>query len=954
MPLAPIRCPCLFAVACLLMAAGSVPPARGQDCVAPRSRFRVYVPNGSLEIAAAVHLDTAVFGEVNSNEGSWGSVRVLVRDEPLWDTEGTFRADDTASGDRFGASVDLREDLAVVGAPGDDHGMLQDAGSAYLFERTGGQWTQTLKLTAEDAADYDEFGIAVAMDRDTVVVGAHLDDDAGLASGSVYGFVYSDGAWSPQGKLQPLEARSFARFGASLSLSDDTVVVGAPGDRHDGIASGAAYVFIRSGTGWNQTARLSPPQPDHGDEFGASVAISGDTLVVGAPGVNHAEPDSGAIHVFTRSDGVWTLQTILTAPDAAASDRFGHSVAIDGNAIVAGSPQDDDWSPASGAAHVFTRSDADSYEWTTLGKISAGRPAPGAEFGSAVGVSGVTVIATAPSEKFSYNYSNSPVYAGVVYFHQIVHETTPDCNENAVSDECDIVNLDSPDCNANDVPDECDIAEMVSADCNLNEVPDECDLDVRTSPDCNRNIVPDECDVAFETSLDCNANDIPDECDVYGATFVADLRRPAIPSVHIGYAEAVSLSDKWAAIGAPNHHNGVPGTGLGALFLFRKNDQEWGAPSLLRAGKPGDRFGHAVALFEQTMIVGAIGAGDAGHASGSAHVFREEGANWAPQQRLAPEDGGLLAQFGWAVAATRDILFVGAPGDGTELFDSGSVYVYVRDGDHWLLRQKLAAPDPSQSGRFGSAVAASGNLLVIGAPLHQGEADSSGAAFAFRRYGGAWIIEEELLADDGATGDFFGESVAVFGDLAIVGASRHDSNRPDGGAAYVFRRKAAGWNLERKLVSPFDPSAYRYGISVAASAKGVAIGGAWDQGSYVDYGFVDVWRWTGLEWVHRARMAPDQDGDADSFGAVVALFGDLGVAGAPTHQLAGHPLGAAYAFRLTDVDCNDNGIPDECDLADPRADLFPIARGGDGVLDECQIVQPDPVDGRPHRRMRPK
>ena len=137
-------------------------------------------------------------------------------------------------------------DTAVVGAFL-DNSPLPDAGSAYIFVRTGGVWTQQAKLTASDAAAGDRFGTSVAVSGDTAVVGAYFDDDAGSSSGSAYAFVRTGGVWMQQAKLTASDAAANDQFGYSVALSGDTAVVGAYQDDDAGSNSGSAYVFVRTG-----------------------------------------------------------------------------------------------------------------------------------------------------------------------------------------------------------------------------------------------------------------------------------------------------------------------------------------------------------------------------------------------------------------------------------------------------------------------------------------------------------------------------------------------------------------------------------------------------------------------------------------------------------------------------------------------------------------------------------
>ncbi|MFV1991644.1 MAG: FG-GAP repeat protein, partial [Acidimicrobiales bacterium] len=197
------------------------------------------------------------------------------------------------------------------------------------------------KLVASDAAKFDYFGASVSISGDTLVVGARIDGDAGPKSGSVYVFIRSGTTWTQQAKLTANDAVAGDQFGQSVAISGNTLVVGAHLADDKGSASGSAYVFVRSGSTWIQRAELSGSDTTANDRFGVDVAISGKTIVVGADGDDDAGSWSGSAYVFTRKGKNWSQQAKVKAKDAAAYDYFASSVAISGDSIVIGANRDD-------------------------------------------------------------------------------------------------------------------------------------------------------------------------------------------------------------------------------------------------------------------------------------------------------------------------------------------------------------------------------------------------------------------------------------------------------------------------------------------------------------------------------------------------------------------------------------------------------------------------------------
>jgi hypothetical protein len=279
--------------------------------------------------------------------------------------------------DYFGGSVAISGSTAVVGAEGSD----SSAGAAYVFTRSGTTWSKQAELTASNGASADEFGGSVAISGSTVVVGASGHDSD---SGAAYVFTRSGTTWSQQATLADPVGTDGDSFGSSVAITGSTAVIGAPGT---GTGTGAAYVFTRSGTTWSQQATLADPGATAGDSFGSSVAITGSTAVIGAPGTSTG---TGAAYVFTRSGTTWPQQATLADPGATAGDSFGSSVATSGSTAVIGAPG----TSSAGAAYVFTRSGATWSRQATL--ADPGGTGSGDDFGLSVATSGTTTVVAAP------------------------------------------------------------------------------------------------------------------------------------------------------------------------------------------------------------------------------------------------------------------------------------------------------------------------------------------------------------------------------------------------------------------------------------------------------------------------------------------------------------------------------------------------------------------------------
>jgi hypothetical protein len=344
-------------------------------------------PGDGLGDSVAISGSTAVVGASFENSQT-GAAYVFVRSGTAWSQQAKLTASDGVSFDRFGASVAISGATVVVGADGQNN----QTGAAYVFVRSGTTWSQQAKLTASDGDTFDDFGYSVAIYGATVVVGTPSEN---AFVGAAYVFVHSGTAWHQQAKLTPSDGKR-GSFGNSVAISGSTVVVGAEDKNFN---TGAAYVFVRSGTAWHQQARLTASDAAQRSDFGYSVAVSGPAVVVGA---NHLSGSGiGAAYVFVRSGTAWSQQAKLTAPGPATFDLFGDSVAIVGSTAVVGAPGQ--LSP--GAAYVFVRSGT---AWSQQAKLTASDGASRDFFGGSVAIVKSTAVVGAPN-------NNSATGAAYVY-----------------------------------------------------------------------------------------------------------------------------------------------------------------------------------------------------------------------------------------------------------------------------------------------------------------------------------------------------------------------------------------------------------------------------------------------------------------------------------------------------------------------------------------------------------
>jgi len=319
-----------------------------------------------------------------------GAIYPVTIDPIITSLEHKIFAADGASYEQFGTSVGVDGDTAIIGSRYDSTPAGIESGSAFVFRRIRSAWLLEAKLTASDGHSYADFGYAVALSGDTALVGMPGNTTTEIFQGSAYVYTRSGTTWSQQAKLTAADGAEYDFFGDSVALSGNTALVGASRqDRPTGGYSGSAYVFVRSGTTWSQQAKLLASDGSSTALFGHSVSLSGDTALVGAYSTNGA-------FVFIRSGTIWSQQAKLTASDVVSGDYFGWSVSLSGDTAIVGAPWNDTPSGVNaGSAYVFVRSGS---IWSQQAKLTAADGAGGDVFGGSVSVSGNTILVGASGD----------------------------------------------------------------------------------------------------------------------------------------------------------------------------------------------------------------------------------------------------------------------------------------------------------------------------------------------------------------------------------------------------------------------------------------------------------------------------------------------------------------------------------------------------------------------------
>ena len=492
-------------------------------------------------------------------------------------------------------------------------------------------------------------------------------------------------------------------MGGSVAIDGTRALVGA--EKLSG--EGVVYVFEKSGSTWFQSAVLKPDDPRTADRFGDSVALNGDRALVGAYQDSSGGSQAGAAYLFEYNTGSWSESEKFVASDAAANLRFGSSVSISpsGDRLAIGSVPNFGPSDA-GAVYIFFESFGNS--WVENAKLTASDGATGNQFGGAIALENAQILIGASGDDIEANN------AGAAY--------------------------------------------------------------------------------VFNYS---NGLDSWDESQ--------KLVSPS-PQASGFFGIAVDLDTDQALIGERGSNSQT-----GAAYFFAFDGMDWQFEQTLTAsdGGTGDYFGASVALQSNTALVGAFSAPSpyTSGSPGAVYAFNKTAGTWSESQKITAVDGNGTDSFGESVALDGTQFITGNTKDDDSGDNAGAGYAYKLDTGSWDLETKLLSRMGPFEDAFGVAVASTEIFTVIGAPENDEAGANAGTAYVFVWENDQWHYQQQLLADDAQATDRFGSSVAIIDDRIIVGAP----NRSDSATQPVphthFRMNGALWSQSQKLVHPF-PSGY--------------------------------------------------------------------------------------------------------------------------------------------------
>jgi len=360
------------------------------------------------------------------------------------------------------------------------------------------------------------------------------------------------------------------------------------------------------------------------------------------------------------------------------------------------------------------------------------------------------------------------------------------------------------------------------------------------------------------------------------------------------FGMSVSVDGDTALIGAPTEYE----TGTGSAYVFTRTGTTWAQQAKLLAsdGAINDYFGVSVSLAGDTALIGACGDDYNGGGSGSAYVFIRTGTIWTQQQKLLALDGAAGDRFGISVSLDGVYALIGADGGDNNQYFTGAAYVYKRDSTHWTQEAKLLASDGTVDDNFGTSVSLDGDYALIGTVADDDQGSDSGSAYVFKRDGTNWVQEAKLLASDGAGDDNFGRCVSLDGEYAIISAPTDSDNGAWSGSVYVFTRTGTAWSQQAKLLASDGGANDRFGTSVSVDGDTALIGAWFDDDNGYDSGSAYVFTRTGTTWTQQKKFLAFDGAAGDWFGFAVSLDSDTALIGAYGDDDNGADYGSAYVF----------------------------------------------------------
>jgi hypothetical protein len=800
-----------------------------------------------LGTSISVDGDWAVSGA--GSGGETGAAYVYRKVDDAWIFHTKLVSSDQQQNDAFGSSVAIDGDTIIVGAQASRLNGEQ-IGAAYIYQFEAGTWVETTKLTASDPHVEGFFGHAVDIDGDTIVVGASPGGSYGhFRYAAAYVFERSAGTWAETAKLSiaPVGNVWLERFADSVAIEGDTIVIGDDEETLGGSApkSGAAYVYQRSASGWEQTAKLVAPNEESVSSFALNVALDDGTIVVGARVFNHlAREHFAKAYIYEFDAESWSFAQELTVSDQFQDSVYDLALSLDGDFFVLGTQRSRDEQLRKG--YLFQRSAMGS--WSEVDQFAPLDQVNTHHFGRAFAIQGDDILGGGVHFRSFYDRP------GALHFFKIAAQET----------EVSLVTLKNL------------RSDLVSLDYAVQgNIPD---LQIKVYRSANEEFGADDLGFLVTSKAEAATSGLKNFSFNPGS---ADESRPFLVAVAITAEPEQSLANNVVAVTQVRALRGIeifPSLTSGDLSLGEN-----------------DAFGISVAVDGE---LGAVAAVDEYNQPGGVYVLKKLNGKWMRDVKLNHPSP---IRSGMQVAIHGDTVVVGDPEDAEFGSRSGAVYLYRKENGIWSAPIKLTASDAKASDAFGHCVAIEGDILLVGIHIPNGYGDYlSDKVYVFRRSADGMWLEETILKEAEISWSF-GNAIAINNGRIFVASERaHTGETDQYGAVYVYERSGTGWNEMARVIGP-EP-VYLFGADIAVDVDQLLVAAWAPNGSIEGY----VYRRVGNQYELEVKVTGDHRLNNDGYAndqvrrGSIAIDDDLVVLGNREAWPDGTHTGVVYLYeRLT-------------------------------------------------------
>ncbi|BDS07542.1 hypothetical protein NT6N_25820 [Oceaniferula spumae] len=724
--------------------------------------------NDRFGSAVAIDGDTAVVTAQNALFGPDGRGRayVFVRQDSLWSLQAELWADDGNTSDEFGNAVALDGDTLAVGSKEwDDYPYYSDRGCVYVYKRSAGKWTLETQLTSPTSGG-SEFGYALDIDGDELLIGSN--------STKAYLFSKATGSWQFANEIVASTGSGAYGFGTAVALDGDVILIGAPREFYGGFAQvGVAYAFKRDGSSWVESQRIFSPYSATESRFASQVALDGDTAIIGSPDAV-TDTRNGQFDIY-RMDGAGMFVAETINHNGVHYPLTGGDVAISGDRVVIGC-----WVWSSSAQAVLYERTGNVWSWKQT-----------FDHGSSVAMDGTNLLIGAYSDRGD---GDSGTTYGSAHIYELDQSVWIPQQRLTMGNSRSDANL------GNSVELQNNTLAVGAAD----------------EPSATGNSVGAVyvmVKVAGSWQLQARlVADSPERFPYFGGKLALD-------------------GDTLAVAATTDCHVASDGTitpNVGSVTVFTRSGTQWSIQQKMYSDDLTqlEGFGHGLAIQGDQLLIGApnhfTGTGSGDPYRGCVYWFQRSGSSWTQQSKFLSGNSRSHQRFGNAISIDGNTALIAAYRLETQYTYSGRVCVFTFNGSDWNRQALISPPSPKAFIGFGTSVSISGNTALIGAPgvdedgvLDFNGNKGTGQAYVYTRSGTQWSLQATFDPVDGHQYSYFGNSLKVDGDNAVISQK---------GGVDLYTRSGTTWTRQGTYQSAANPSDTNFASAVAMDGDAVAVG----------------------------------------------------------------------------------------------------------------------------------